>query len=71
MTVGSKKLPLLPMRLPPVRTVAPRWVASPMNVSIAVMRRGLAIGPMVVPASSPSPTVIVLLCWTKPSTNRS
>jgi hypothetical protein len=68
-TVGSKKLPLLPMRCPPAWTVAPRCVASSMKPSIAVMRRGLAIGPIVVLASSPSPTFTASLCRTKPLTN--
>ena len=45
--------------------------ASPMNASIAAMRRGFAIGPIVVSASSPSPTFTPLACRTKPSTNRS
>ncbi len=68
-TVGSKKFPVLPIRLPPVWISAPFCTASWMKPSMAVTRRALASGPMVVSASSPLPTLIFLVAATNFSTN--
>src|SRR5436190_2004692 len=57
-TVGSKKKPWLPERLPPVWTLPPRFLASCTKLSIASSRRGLANGPIVVSLSRPSPSLI-------------
>src|SRR5262245_52277755 len=59
-TVGSKKLPWLPMRLPPASSLAPLSCASATNASMALMRRGLASAPMRLSGSRPSPTLVLL-----------
>ena len=55
--VGAQKLPGPLMRSPPASRVAPCASASPIRLSIACGRRGLASGPIWVAASRPGPTV--------------
>ena len=59
-TVGSKKLPWLPMRLPPVCDLGALLVRIDDELSMASTRRGLASGPILLVGSRPSPTFSVL-----------
>jgi glutathione reductase (NADPH) len=62
-------LPELPKRLPPVLSLAFCCWASSTKFCMAVTRRGLAKGPMVMPASMPLPTLSFSACSTNWSTN--
>jgi len=70
-TVGSRKLPLSPMRWPPARIFAFRSAASSTKLVRAGMRRLCASGPIFVSASRPGPTFSVFTLSRKRATNRS
>ncbi|MNY39118.1 hypothetical protein D3C86_1737870 [compost metagenome] len=57
-TVGAKKKPLRSRGPPPTTTLPPCFLASSMKALMAGTRRSCARGPMSVPASRPSPTLM-------------